>query len=159
MNEITDETNHEYWMRQALLLAQEAERRDEVPVGAVVVKDNRIVGRGYNQPISAGDPTAHAEIMALRNAAANLGNYRLPGCTLYVTIEPCTMCAGAMVHARIKQLVYGASEPKSGAIVSNTRLLEAAHFNHRIDQVGGVLAAECATLISEFFQRRRAENR
>lgn len=158
VKDITDEINHEYWMREALQLARQAEQQGEVPVGAVVVKDNRIIGRGYNQPISGNDPSAHAEMMALRDAAKNLGNYRLVECTLYVTIEPCTMCAGAMVHARIKQLVYGAPEPKSGVIASNVQLLEAAHFNHRIDQVGGVLASECATLISEFFKRRRAEN-
>ncbi len=153
------EMGHEDWMREALLLAGKAALLDEVPVGALVVKDNRIIGRGYNQPISASDPTAHAEIMALRDAANHLGNYRLVDCTLYVTIEPCTMCAGAMVHARIKQLVYGAREPKSGVVHSNAQLLEQEYFNHRIACIGGVLEEPCSELISDFFRRRRQEKK
>ena len=109
----------EEWMRAALVLARQAAAHDEVPVGAVVVRDNRIVGRGFNQPISQRDPTAHAEIIALRDAAQTLGNYRLPRCTLVVTLEPCTMCAGALVHARIEQLIFGAKEPRAGAICSS----------------------------------------
>lgn len=146
-------------MREALLLARQAEQRGEVPVGAVVVKENEIVGRGFNQPIFSSDPTAHAEIMALRDAANFLSNYRLVDCTLYVTIEPCTMCAGAMVHARIKQLVYGASEPKSGVIASNAGLLDAQYMNHCVEQLGGVLAEECSDLISAFFKRRRQQQK
>jgi len=157
MNPESTDPRHEEWMREALALAQQAEQTDEVPVGAVLVKDNQIVGRGFNQPISTNDPTAHAEIMALRDAAKRLGNYRLPDCTLYVTIEPCTMCAGAMVHARIKQLVYGASEPKAGVIESNGQLLNAEFFNHSIIPLGGVLAAECSALMSQFFKRRREQ--
>lgn len=151
--------SHERWMNEALLQADRAGQLQEVPVGAVVVRDDEIIGRGYNQPISASDPTAHAEIMALRDAAKKLGNYRLPDCTLYVTIEPCTMCVGAMVHARIKQLVFGANEPKSGVVVSNGRQLEADYLNHRVEWLGGVLADRCSERISRFFQQRREEKK
>ena len=159
MKQESEETNHEIWMLEALQLARQAEAHDEVPVGAVVVKDNEIVGRGYNQPISSSDPSAHAEIVAMRDAAQHLKNYRLVGCTLYVTIEPCTMCAGAMVHARIKRLVYGAKEPKSGVIDSNAQLLQSEFLNHRIEQIGAVLETECSTMISEFFSQRRLAKR
>ena len=159
MKQESEETNHDIWMLEALQLARQAEEHDEVPVGAVVVKDNEIVGRGYNQPISSSDPSAHAEIVAMRDAAQHLKNYRLVGCTLYVTIEPCTMCAGAMVHARIKRLVYGAKEPKSGVIDSNAQLLRSEFLNHRIEQIGAVLETECSTMISEFFSQRRLAKR
>lgn len=159
MNSVITDPNHEKWMGEALALARQAEHLNEVPVGAIVVKDDQIVGRGFNQPISTNDPTAHAEMMALREAAKHLGNYRLVDCTLYVTIEPCTMCTGAMVHARIKQLVYGARESKSGAIESNAQLLDAHFFNHKIDWLGGVLSEECSALMSQFFKRRRDQVR
>lgn len=145
----------ERWMRYALNLAEQAEARGEVPVGAVVVKDNALVGEGFNQPITSSDPSAHAEIVALRDAASNLNNYRLVDCTLYVTIEPCSMCAGALVHARIKRLVYGAKEPRAGVICSNLELLDQPHFNHRTEHVGGVFASECEALIKAFFKKRR----
>lgn len=159
MNSVITDPNHEKWMGEALALARQAEHLNEVPVGAIVVKDDQIVGRGFNQPISTNDPTAHAEMMALREAAKHLGNYRLVDCTLYVTIEPCTMCTGAMVHSRIKRLVYGASESKSGAIESNAQLLDAQFFNHKIDWLGGVLSEECSALMSQFFKRRRDQIR
>ena len=143
-------------MSAALLLAMKAEERDEVPVGAVVVRDNKIVGQGFNQPISLEDPTAHAEIMALRDAAKNLGNYRLPECTLVVTVEPCTMCAGALVHARIKQLIFGAKEPRAGAVCSSARVLDNSGLNHKVTVVGGVLERECKALMSGFFHGRRS---
>jgi tRNA(adenine34) deaminase len=142
-------------MREALAQARLAAAAGEVPVGAVVVLDGAIVGRGCNQPIRASDPTAHAEVVALRDAAACTGNYRLTGATLYVTIEPCLMCAGAMVHARIGTLVFGAPEPKAGAVVSTMRVLEHEALNHRVAVVGGVLGAECRDLVQAFFRSRR----
>lgn len=142
-------------MREALVEARKAFDAGEVPVGAVVVLDGVTVGRGFNQPISATDPTAHAEIMALREAARAVGNYRLVGSTLVVTIEPCLMCVGAMVHARVETVVYGAAEPKAGAIVSSCQAHENPALNHRMQAVGGVLADECRALIQEFFQQRR----
>jgi tRNA(adenine34) deaminase len=145
----------EEWMLAALELASEAAQHDEVPVGAVVVRDNQIVGRGFNQPIGRHDPTAHAEIMALRDAAANLENYRLPGCTLVVTVEPCTMCAGALVHARIERLIFGAREPRAGAVCSSARVLDNPDLNHKVTVVEGVLEKECKELMSAFFQERR----
>jgi tRNA(adenine34) deaminase len=145
----------EEFMREALVEARKAFDAGEVPVGAVVVFDGRIVGRGFNQPISATDPTAHAEIVALREAALAVGNYRLVGSTLVVTIEPCLMCVGAMVHARVDTVVYGASEPKAGAIVSSCQAHENPALNHRMQAVGGVLTDECRALIQEFFQQRR----
>ena len=145
----------QYYMRQALVLAEKAAAEGEVPVGAVVVMEGEVIGRGWNQPIGSNDPTAHAEIIALRDAAAKLNNYRIADATLYVTLEPCTMCAGALVHARIKRLVYGAVEPKSAVIESNGCLLEAAYFNHRIECSGGVLADQCSAIISGFFVQRR----
>jgi tRNA(adenine34) deaminase len=142
-------------MRQALGLAAEAARAGEVPVGALVVLDDEIVGTGWNQPIGSHDPTAHAEVVALRAAARRLGNYRLTGATLYVTIEPCLMCVGALVHARIGTLVYGAPEPRAGAIESTQRAHEHPALNHRMTIVSGVLAAECRDLVRDFFKDRR----
>lgn len=147
------------FMQRALLLAQRAAELGEVPVGAVLVQGDTVIGEGWNQPISARDPSAHAEIIALRDAAQRVGNYRLPATTLYVTIEPCTMCAGAMIHARIGRLVYGAPEPKSGVGHSNGCLFDGAHLNHRPVLQRGVLEQESAALISAFFQRRRASKR
>ena len=143
------------FMQRALVLAAAAAARGEVPVGAVLVRDGIILGEGSNQPISRCDPTAHAEIVALRAAAAREGNYRLPGSTLYVTIEPCTMCVGAMIHARIGRLVYGAAEPRAGVVHSQLQLPDAGFYNHRIQVEGGVLADECAAIMREFFRRRR----
>lgn len=147
----TDET----WMLAALEQAQCAYEQGEVPVGAVLVVEGEIVAAGYNQPITSLDPSAHAEVVTLRAAARAIGNYRLPGSTLYVTVEPCTMCVGMMVHGRIGRLVYGAPEPKSGAVVSHLQLLNQGHFNHQIDVTGGILEAECAKLMSRFFSERR----
>jgi tRNA(adenine34) deaminase len=147
---------HEHFMRLALDEARRAAAAGEVPVGALVIVDGGVVGAGFNQPIAATDPTAHAEIVALRAAARRAGNYRLTGATLYVTVEPCLMCVGAMVHARIATLVYGADEPKSGAIVSAMRAHEAPGLNHRLAVVGGVLAGDCRALIQDFFQARRS---
>ena len=142
-------------MRRALELARLARERGEVPVGAVVVLDDQVIGEGFNQPITASDPTAHAEIVALRDAAKRIGNYRLSGATLYVTIEPCQMCVGAMVHARIAKVVYGTREPKAGAIESAMRAHEHPALNHRLDAEGGVLEEECRAVIQEFFATRR----
>ena len=149
----------EFWMLQALDLAREAQAAGEVPVGALVVVDGKLAGRGWNRPIATVDPTAHAEMEALRMAARTAGNYRLPGAKLYVTVEPCTMCAGAMVHARIARLVYGASEPKSGAVESTARILDSPGLNHRVAVTSGVLAGECAELMSAFFASRRNASR
>ena len=146
-----------HWMQHALQLAAKAEALGEVPVGAVVVKDGQIVGEGWNQPIISHDPSAHAEIMALRDAAHRLQNYRLPGCELYITIEPCTMCAGAIVHARIARVVFAAPEPKAGAVLSNGQVFDADHVNHRVEYLGGVCEVEATGQIQAFFQRRRAE--
>jgi tRNA(adenine34) deaminase len=143
------------FMQAALELAAEAARLGEVPVGAVVVKDGEIVGRGFNRPITTADPTAHAEIVALREAAAALGNYRLPGCELYVTLEPCAMCVGAMVHARIARIVYGAADPKTGACGSIVDLPRLASLNHHGTFEGGVLAEECGSVLKQFFAGRR----
>lgn len=145
----------EKWMRHALTLAHEAERLGEVPVGAVLVRDGQIVAEGFNQPILQNDPTAHAEVVVVRKAAQVLNNYRLPETTLYVTVEPCTMCAGSLVHARIKRLVYGAREPRAGAVTSQLQVLSQPFYNHRVEVQGGVLAEECADLISGFFARKR----
>nr|WP_067298832.1 tRNA adenosine(34) deaminase TadA [Marinobacterium profundum] len=148
-------TIDERWMDEALLMAMQADAAGEVPVGAVVVLDGEIIGRGWNRPISGHDPTAHAEIMALREAAAAIGNYRLVEADLYVTIEPCTMCTGAIVHGRIRRLVFGATEPKSGAVVSNGQLLQQAWLNHDVVVQGGIRAQQCSECISDFFRRRR----
>jgi len=146
----------ERWMGVALDLAREAERRGEVPVGAVVVRDGVVVGRGGNAPVAAHDPTAHAEIAALRDAARTLANYRLPGCELFVTLEPCAMCAGAIFHARIARVVFGAHDPKSGACGSVVDLFGETRLNHHAVVRGGVRAVECAALLSAFFAARRA---
>jgi tRNA(adenine34) deaminase len=147
---------HEDFMRAALEQARLAIDAGEVPIGAVVVIDGRIVARAFNQPIRAVDPTAHAEVLALRTAAQQVGNYRLTGATLYVTVEPCLMCVGALVHARIKEVVFGAVEPRSGALVSTVRGHEIAGLNHRVTVTGGVLEADCRDLIQQFFRDKRA---
>jgi tRNA(Arg) A34 adenosine deaminase TadA len=146
-------------MRQAMELAAQADERNEVPVGAIVVLDDQVIGRGFNSPISGCDPSAHAEIQALRDAASHLENYRLVDATLYVTIEPCSMCAGAIVHSRIKRLVFGALEPKAGVATSQTHFFEESWLNHRVEVQGGVLSEECSSMISDFFARRRDEKR
>ncbi len=156
---LSQESIDRHWMRYALLLAERARALDEVPVGAVIVRDGQVIGEGWNQPISAHDPTAHAEVIAIRDASLRSGNYRLVGATLYVTIEPCTMCAGALVHARIERLVYGASEPKAGAIVSASQVLDNPRMNYRISHQGAVLEEVCAAGISRFFADRRASKR
>ena len=142
-------------MREALALAANAAGKGEVPVGAVVVKDGTIIGRGANQPISSADPTAHAEIVALRQAAAVLGNYRLTDCELYVTLEPCAMCVGAMLHARLKRVVFGAADPKTGACGSVVNLPAVGALNHHARFEGGMLAEECGRLLKRFFAERR----
>src|ERR1039458_8393919 len=145
----------ELWMEEALRAAQRALEAGEVPVGAVVVCDGRIVGRGWNRNVGDSDPTAHAEIVALREAAASMGNHRLADCDLFVTIEPCPMCAGALVHARIRRLVYGADDPKAGAVQSVMQVLNHQQLNHRVEVRGGVLAGRCAELLQAFFKSRR----
>jgi len=145
----------EDFMREALALAARAADAGEVPVGAVVVRQGRIIGRGSNRPVSSSDPTAHAEIVALREAAAAEGNYRLPGCELYVTLEPCPMCVGAMVHARIARVFYGAADHKTGACGSIVDLPAIAHWNHHGVFTGGILAAECGETLRRFFAERR----
>lgn len=146
---------HDALMRAALEEARRGLAAGEVPVGAIVARDGEIVGRGFNQPIGSCDPTAHAEVIALRDAARTLGNYRLVGVTMYVTIEPCLMCVGAMVHARVATLVFGAPEPKAGAVVSACRAHEMPSLNHRIEVVSGVLEDECRAVLQEFFKGRR----
>lgn len=148
--------NDEYFMREALSLARAAECLGEVPVGALVVRDGIIVGRGFNSPIGESDPTAHAEIAALRDAGRNLENYRLPGCELFVTLEPCAMCAGAILHARLARVIYGARDYKTGVHGSVVDLFAVARLNHHTEVLGGVLAEECAQMLSEFFAARRA---
>jgi tRNA(adenine34) deaminase len=147
--------NDDDWMKKALICAEKAYTQGEVPVGAVIVLEDKLIGEGWNQPISSHDSTAHAEIMALRNAGAKRGNYRLANATMYVTIEPCAMCFGAMTHARIGRLVYGTLEPKSGVIDSNLHLHEEKCFNHKIEITSGVLSAACANIIQQFFKARR----
>ena len=142
-------------MAEALVEARRAEAMGEVPVGAVLVRDGAVLARGCNQPISSTDPTAHAEIVALRRGAAAVGNYRLPGAELFVTVEPCLMCAGALIHARVSRVVYGAAEPRAGAVTSNARLFDAGGINHRPQVTGGVLEVECAALLKGFFAARR----
>lgn len=143
------------FMGVALDLARQAAVLDEVPVGAIIVRDGEIVGRGFNQPISRHDPTAHAEVMALRDAASRLGNYRLPGCALFVTLEPCVMCIGAIFHARIGRVVFGARDPKTGAAGSVIDLFATERLNHHAEIVGGVRAEACGALLSSFFAARR----
>lgn len=150
---------HEVFMAEAIKEALKADQLNEVPVGAVVVLDGEIIGRGYNQPISGCDPTAHAEVMALRNAAKSIHNYRLADATLYVTIEPCTMCAGAIVHSRVDRLVYGATEPKAGVVQSQEQIFSKPYFNHQLEVIGGVLEDQCTAVIQAFFQRRREEKK
>ena len=145
----------ELWMEEALRAAQRAMEAGEVPVGAVVVCEGKIIGRGWNRNIGDCDPTAHAEIVALREAAAAIGNHRLAGCDLFATIEPCPMCAGALVHARIKRLVYGADDPKAGAVQSVMQLLNHPQLNHKVEVRSGVLAGRCAELLQAFFKSRR----
>jgi tRNA(adenine34) deaminase len=151
---VTDAAD-EIWMRAALAQADEARAHGEVPVGAVIVLDEAIIGEGFNQPIGSHDATAHAEIVAIRDAGRRLGNYRLSGATVYVTIEPCQMCVGAMIHARIARVVYGTPEPKAGAIESAMRAHEHPALNHRLAAVGGVLEADCRAVMQEFFKSRR----
>jgi tRNA(adenine34) deaminase len=145
----------ELWMEEALREAQRALPLGEVPVGAVVVHDGRIVGRGCNRPLSTNDPTAHAEILALREAGQAIGNYRLLDCDLYVTVEPCAMCAGAITHARLRRLIYGAEDPKAGAVHSMLQLLNHPKLNHQVEVSSGVLAARCMDLLQIFFRERR----
>lgn len=145
----------EYWMRKALELARRAEAAGEVPVGAVIVKDNQLLAEGWNRPISDNDPTAHAEMVALREAGRLLSNYRLVDTVMYVTLEPCVMCAGALIHARVKRVVYGATDPKSGADQSVFNLLQDGRFNHILQVTAGVLADECSQTLSRFFQAKR----
>lgn len=145
----------EFWMDEALLAAQQALDAGEVPVGAIVVLGDKIVGRGWNRNLSEHDPSAHAEIVALRNAGTAIGNHRLIGCELFATIEPCAMCAGAMVHARLKRLVYGADDPKAGAVHSVMQVLNHPQLNHQMEVRGGVAADRCAEILKEFFKNRR----
>jgi len=142
-------------MRRALREAQKAELQGEVPVGAVVVQGGKVIARGHNRPLGLSDPSAHAEILALRRAAKKLGNYRLKGCDLYVTIEPCAMCAGAIIQARLRRLVYGAPDPKAGACGSALAVINHPNVNHRLEVVSGMLANECAGILREFFRRMR----
>ena len=147
--------NDEFWMRRALKLAERAQADGEVPVGAVMVKDDECIGEGWNQPISTRDPSAHAEITALRAAAGRTENYRLPGTTLYVTLEPCAMCAGAIILARVSRLVYATADPRSGAAGSVFNILQSEQLNHRVDLTAGVLELEAAAILQTFFKTRR----
>ena len=151
----TESTSDELWMEEALRAARLGLERGEVPVGAVVVREGKLVGRGWNRNLSDCDPTAHAEIVALREAAAMVGNHRLEGCELFATIEPCAMCAGALVHARLQRLVYGADDPKAGAVHSVLQVLNHPGLNHRMEVRGGILAGRCAGLLQDFFKHRR----
>lgn len=153
------EVDDERWMRRALELAERAEAEGEVPVGAVLVRDGAVVGEGWNRPIGAHDPTAHAEVEALRDAARRLANYRLPGTTLYVTLEPCAMCAGAILHARVTRVVFGAHDSKGGAAGSVFDLLGTDRLNHRVEVTAGVLAEESTQRLQAFFQARRLSQR
>ena len=152
---MNDYSNDELWMSEALRCAQRALEAGEVPVGAVVIHEARVVGRGFNRNILDRDPTAHAEMVALREAGMALGNHRLVECDLFATIEPCAMCAGAAIHARIRRLVYGADDPKAGAVHSAMRVLNHPAANHRVEVRGGVLAGKCAEMVQEFFRTRR----
>ncbi len=142
-------------MRQALSLAKEAARLGEVPVGAVLVRDGELLGQGFNRVIASNDPSAHAEVVALRDAAARVGNYRLPDSTLYVTLEPCTMCVGAIIHARIARLVFATREPRAGVVCSQAQMLEQSFFNHHLEWDEGILAEESAAMLQAFFRARR----
>jgi len=155
-DKLTEQEPDLHWMRHALSLARRAEAEGEVPVGAVVLdSEGEVLGEGWNRPIGSHDPSAHAEIVALRAAAQRLGNYRLPGTTLYVTLEPCLMCVGAMVHARIGRLVYGAPDPRTGAAGSAFDVLQSPQHNHRVEVTAGVLADECGAVLKKFFQKKR----
>ena len=154
--QIIDRSRDSSFMREALALAAEGAALGEVPVGAVLVQDGAIIGRGFNCPISTHDPSAHAEMVAIRAAASSLNNYRMPGSTLYVTLEPCSMCAGLIVHSRIARVVYGALEPKAGIVQSQGQFFTQGFLNHRVLYEGGVLAEECGAVLSEFFKARRA---
>jgi tRNA(adenine34) deaminase len=147
--------NDQDWMRYAIRLAQRAEQQGEVPVGALVVYENRCLAEGWNQPIQNHDPTAHAEIQAIRKAGQVLINYRLIDCTLYVTLEPCVMCMGAIAHSRVKRLVFGAFDPKRGAVCNALQLSDAPFLNHHIDWQGGILEADCSSLLTDFFKAKR----
>ncbi|HCJ31222.1 MAG TPA: tRNA adenosine(34) deaminase TadA [Pseudomonas sp.] len=153
--QIIDRSRDEHFMREALALAAQGAALGEVPVGAVLVRDGHIIGRGFNCPISRHDPSAHAEMVAIRDAASRVQNYRVPGSTLYVTLEPCSMCAGLVVHSRIARVVYGASEPKAGVVVSRGEFFAQDFLNHRVLAEGGVLKEECGTVLSDFFRQRR----
>jgi tRNA(adenine34) deaminase len=154
---IIDRSRDQHFMTEALTLAAQGAELGEVPVGAVLVQDGEIIGRGYNCPISTHDPSAHAEMVAIRDAAKHLENYRLPGCTLYVTLEPCSMCAGLIVHSRVQRVVYGATEPKAGVVQSQGEFFQQGFLNHRVLVEGGVMAQECGAILSEFFKRRREQ--
>lgn len=151
----TEITSDIHGMQLALQMAQRAYELDEVPVGAIVVQDGKVIGQGFNRPIKSLDPSAHAEVVAIRNAALNIENYRLINSCLYVTVEPCTMCTGLLIHSRVQRVVFGATEPKAGAIVSALQLTEQPFYNHKLQTKGGVLATECSALMSQFFAHRR----
>ncbi|WP_442109352.1 tRNA adenosine(34) deaminase TadA [Pseudomonas sp. NUPR-001] len=155
--QIIDRSRDQAFMREALELAQQGAAMGEVPVGAVLVQHGQVIGRGFNCPISGSDPSAHAEMVAIRAAAQAASNYRLPGSTLYVTLEPCSMCAGLIVHSRIARVVYGALEPKAGVVQSQGQFFTQGFLNHRVLFEGGVLAEECGAILSEFFKARRAK--
>ncbi|MCV4282715.1 tRNA adenosine(34) deaminase TadA [Pseudomonas capsici] len=157
--QIIDRSRDQEFMREALALAAQGALLGEVPVGAVLVQDGQIIGRGYNCPISGSDPSAHAEMVAIRDAARAVNNYRLPGSTLYVTLEPCSMCAGLIVHSRVARVVYGALEPKAGIVQSQGQFFTQGFLNHRVLFEGGVLGEECGTMLSEFFRMRRAASK
>ena len=156
---IIDRSHDEFFMREALALAAQGALLGEVPVGAVVVQDGKVIGRGFNCPISSHDPSAHAEMVAIRDAATRLENYRLPGSTLYVTLEPCSMCAGLIVHSRIQRVVYGATEPKAGVAISRGEFFTQDFLNHRVLIEGGLLAEACSDVLSSFFRERRLRAR
>jgi len=154
---MTEPFDDQYWMEQALVYAKQAEQLDEIPVGAIIVKNNQLISAGYNRSITDNDPSAHAEMIAVREAGKVLNNYRLIDCTLYVTLEPCSMCAGLLVHSRIKRLVFGAADAKTGSAGSIMNLLQEPRLNHQVEITGGVLETQCAETISSFFKRRRAQ--
>ncbi len=157
MNE--PQPNHDFFMAQALEEAKKAYALQEVPVGAVVVLNGEVIGRGFNQPISSHDPSAHAEVMALRDAAKHIKNYRLVDADLYVTVEPCTMCSGAVVHARIKRVIFAALEPKAGVVCSQMTVFKQAYFNHEVEVINGVMAQQCSELMQDFFKMRREQKK
>ena len=157
--QIIDRSGDEGFMREALALAEQGAALGEVPVGAVLVLDGEVIGRGFNCPISRHDPSAHAEMVAIRDATLRLRNYRLPGSTLYVTLEPCSMCAGLIVHSRIQRVVYGTTEPKAGVAVSRGQFFDQAFLNHRVLVEGGLLAEQCSEMLSQFFRQRRQNGR